>query len=110
MLQFHRFHVPAAAVRPGTLTLVSLFLFFLVTLTDAVRSTDVLALYVCVSRDPGRFHIMCHWLAYSYIPVSVSRDSYCTCMCHGDPPRLFFVMLTFSRLCFLLIFGYGDSS
>ena len=30
-------------------------------------------------------------------------------MCHGDPPRLFFVMLTFSRLCFLLISGYVDS-
>ena len=43
-------------------------------------------------------------------PVSVSRDSYCTCMCHGDLPRLFFVMLTFSRLCLLLISGYVDSS
>ena len=43
-------------------------------------------------------------------PVSVSRDFYCTCMSHGDPPRLFFVMLTISRLCFLLISGYVDSS
>ena len=41
MLRFHRFHVPAAAVRPRTLTLVSLFLFFLVTLADAMRSLDV---------------------------------------------------------------------
>ena len=49
-------------------------------------------------------------LAYSYVSVSVSRDSYCTCMCHGSSPRLFFVMLTISRLCFLLISGYVDSS
>ena len=95
MLQFHRFHVPVAAVRPGTLTLVFLFLFFLVTLTDALRSMDVLALYSLASRDLGRFRVTCHRLAYSYVSIPISRDSYYTCMCHGDPPRLFFVMLTF---------------
>ena len=55
MLRFHRFHVPAAAVRLATLTLVSPFSFPLVTLADAMRSMDVLVLYV--SRDPGRFRV-----------------------------------------------------
>ena len=110
MLRFHRFHVPVAAVRPGTLTLVFLFLFFLVTLTDALRSMDVLTLYSLASHDLGRFRVTCHRLTYSYVSIPVSRDSYYTCMCHGDPPRLFFVMLTFSHLCLLLIFGYDDSS
>ena len=110
MLRFHHFHVPVAAVRPATLTLVSPFPFLVVTLVDAMRSMDVLALYFLVSRDLGRFRVMCHRLAYSYISISVSRDSYCTCMCHGDPPRPFFVTLMFPRLCLLLIFGYDDSS
>ena len=78
-----------AAVRPSVLTLVSLFL--LVTLTDAMRSLDVLPLT-------------------RMFPVYLSRDFYGICMSHGDLPRLFFVMLTFSRLCLLLIFGDGDSS
>ena len=43
-------------------------------------------------------------------PISVSRDFYCTCMCHGDSPRPTFVMLMISHLCFLLISGYVDSS
>ena len=42
-----------AAVRPSVLTLVSPFPFLLVTLTDAMRSTDVLALYIPVSRATG---------------------------------------------------------
>ena len=46
VLRFYRFHVPVAAVRPATLTLVSLFRFSVVTLTDAMRSLDVPA-----SRD-----------------------------------------------------------
>ena len=61
LLRFHRFHVPAAAerpahsvscsypvaaVRPGILTLVPFLLFSLVTLADAMRSSDVSA-----SRD-----------------------------------------------------------
>ena len=58
----------------------------------------------------GRFPHHVTGFAYSYVPVPVSRDSYCTCMCHGGPPRLFFVMLTISRLCLLLISGYDHSS
>ena len=58
--------------------------FLLVTLMDAMRSLD----------------------------VSASHDFYYMHMSHGDPPRLLFVMLTISRLCFffLLISGYVDSS
>ena len=48
--------------------------------------------------------------AYLYVPVPVSRDAYYTCMSHGGPPRLFFVMLTLSRLCFLLISSCVDLS
>ena len=60
MLRFHRFHVPAAAERPAHLfpfvlcgccapkyTDAFLFLFFLVTLTDAMRSLDV----SCITRN-----------------------------------------------------------
>ena len=36
---------------------------------------------VSVSRDSGP-------LTRTF-PVSVSRDFYDTCMCHGEPPRLF---------------------
>ena len=36
-------------------------------------------------------------------PVLFSRDYYCIGMSHGDPPRLSFVMLTFSRLCLLFV-------
>ena len=97
-----------AAVRPALLTLVSPI--SVATIADAMRSMDVLALYVFVSRDLGHFRVTCHRLAYSYVSIPVSRDSYCTCMCHGSPPRLFFVMLTFSRLCLLLIFGCDNSS
>ena len=43
-------------------------------------------------------------------PVSISREFYCIRMSHSDSLRLFFVMLTFSRLCLLLISGYVDSS
>ena len=63
MLRFHHFHVPVAAVRLGTLTLVSPFP--LVTLTDAMRSLDVSHFVnhvtpdVSVSRDSGS--------AYSYV-------------------------------------------
>ena len=58
----------------------------------------------------GRFPYHVTGFAYTYVPIPVSRDSYCTCMCHGDPPRPFFVMLTFSCLCLLLISSYVDSS
>ena len=60
-----------AAVRPASLTLVSPY--SVVTLADAMRSMDVLALYFLVSRDLGRFRVTCHRLAYSYVSVSVSR-------------------------------------
>ena len=79
-----------AAVRPASLTLVSPI--SVATIADAMCSMDVLALYVSVSCDLGRFRVTCHQLAYS------------------DSPRLFFVMITFSCLCPLLIFGYDDSS
>ena len=69
---------------PGYTDTCFSFPFYVVTLTDTMRSLDV--------------------------SIPVSRDSYCTCMCHGNPPGLFFAMLTFSRLCFLLIFSYDDSS
>ena len=35
-------------------------------------------------------------------PVSISRDSYCTCMCHGDPPGPFPLSV--------VPVGYDDSS
>ena len=80
-----------AAARPSVLTLV--FLFFLVTLTDAMRSLDVFRFAhnrwtshhvtpdVSASRASGS-------LTRTF-PVSVSRDCYDMCMSHGDPPRLF---------------------
>ena len=46
------------------------FPFLLVTLTDAMRSMDVLACHVSTSRDFSSFTSM--------FPVSVSCDSYCT--------------------------------
>ena len=88
--------------------------FLLVTLVDTMCSLDVshvarnrwtshhVTLDISTSRASG--------LLTRTFPVSVSRDSYCTCMCHGDPPGPCFVMLTFSRLCFLLISGCDDSS
>ena len=51
-----------------------------------------------------------HRLAYSYVSIPVSCDPYCTCMCYGDPPRLLFVVLTFSCLRFLLVSSCDDSS
>ena len=38
-----------------------------------------MTLDVSTSRDSGS-------LTRTF-PISVSRDSYCTCMCHGGPPR-----------------------
>ena len=94
MLRFHCFHALAAAVRPGTLTLVSLFLFFSYAhgrLALTGRYPYHVTPALSKSRDSGPLTRM--------FPVSVSHDFYCTRMSHGDPPRLFFVMLTFSRLC-----------
>ena len=83
VLRFHRFHVSEAAVRPALVPFLLcgccvpeytdacfLFPFLLVTLADTVRSMDVLALYVFVSRDLGRFRITCHRPAYSYVSHS----------------------------------------
>ena len=86
------------------------FPFYVVMLADAMRSTDISHYtFSChVTSDVSASHATSS-LTRTF-PVSVSRDSYCTCMCHGDPPRLFFVTLTFSCLCFLLISGYVDSS
>ena len=76
---------------PGYAGACFLFLFSLVTLTDAMRSLDVFQ-----SRDSGS--LTCTF------PVSVSRDSYCTCMCHGNPPR----PLSLSCLCFLTYASYSS--
>ena len=61
------FSYPVAAERLGTLTLVSPSPFLLVTLVDAMRSMDVLALYFPVSRDLGRFRVTSLRFAYSYV-------------------------------------------
>ena len=103
--------MPAAAVRPGTLMLVFLFLFFLVTLADVMRSTDVfshLTLSWHVTSDVSPSRATGSLIRMS--PVSVSRDSYCTCMCHGDPPGpslchayvFLITFLTHHRLCRLV--------
>ena len=66
--------------------------FSLVTLTDAMRSLDV--------------SLCCAW------PVTLaSRDlGYPRVTCHRPAYLLSVVMLMFSRICLLLIFGDGDSS
>ena len=76
---------PVAAVRPGELTL---FLFLLVTLMDAMRSLDVLSyhawLMTLASRDLGCSRVTCHQPAYSYVSrfslmpsTRLSRTSLC---------------------------------
>ena len=63
-----------------------------------MRSLDVFE-----SRDLGRFRPRDSGSLTRMFPVLFPCDYYCTGMSHGDPPRLSFVMLTFSRLCLLLI-------
>ena len=86
VLRFHRFHVLVAAVCPALLfsfllcgccapEYVDAFLLSLVMLADAMRSLDIIRVPVTlVSRDLGSFRIMCHWLAYMYVSLSLSRD------------------------------------
>ena len=93
MLRFHRFHVPAAAVRPGTLTLVSFSLFFLVTLTDAMRSLDVSA-----SRDWARLLVrsgshLTSCLLYLYESYRLAQNTSLSCL------RFLLTFLTRLRLC-----------
>ena len=65
-----------AAVRPSILTLS---LFPLVTLMDAMRSLDDFLLRGSVtlaSRDLGRSRVTCHRTAYLYVSRYLSRDFY----------------------------------
>ena len=92
LLRFHRF-LPhsAAAVRPECTDSVPFSPFF----SYAHGRYAITGRFPCRARpvtlascDPSYSRVTCHRSAYSYVPVSFSRDSYCTCMCHGDPPRL----------------------
>ena len=99
--------VPVAAVRPGMLTL-SFFHSYahghhaLNGRTCTVRFSCHVTSDVSASRDSGPLTHM--------FPVSISRDSYCTCMCHGDSPGPFLchayvsllTLLTRLRLCRLV--------
>ena len=69
-------------MRPSILTLVSLLLFLFSYARGRYALIGRFAYHVTpevsASRDTGS--LTCTF------PVSISRDSYCTCMCHGDPP------------------------
>ena len=98
---------------PGYTDTCPPFPFPLVTLADAMRSLDVSRIArnwqsthhvtsdVSASHDSGSLTRM--------FPIFVSRDSYCTCMCHGDPPRPFlchayiFSLMPFTRLSWTLL-------
>ena len=107
--------LPCGCCVPGYID--TCFPFSLVTLTDTMRSLDSLDVPRIVRNRQFSHHVTVDVSASRasgslthMFPVSVSRDFYDMRMSHGDPPRLFFVMLMFSCLCFLLISGHVDSS
>ena len=91
---------------PSHTDIVSLSLFLLVTLADAMRSLDDPLYHVTpavpVSRDPARLLVRFPFLSHVTFTIPVCVMAACL--------DFSFVMLTISRLCFLLIFGDGDSS
>ena len=95
LLRFHRSHVFAAAERPAQLCFpspcgcsaprhIDTFLFLLVTLTDAMRSLDVLSRcaqpVTLVSCDLGLSHVTCHRTAYSYVSRFRYHETFTICV------------------------------